>query len=77
MQKRIRSVIERYNRRYGATVVLTSHYLADVQALCKRVIVIHHGKVLFDGDLCLLGGTPLAFQGDPAAWADGRDVVGA
>jgi ABC-2 type transport system ATP-binding protein len=51
MQKRIRSFVAEYNRRYGATVLLTSHYMADVQALCKRVIVIHHGRLLFDGAL--------------------------
>ena len=51
MQKRIRSFVGEYNRRYGATVLLTSHYMADVQALCKRVIVIHHGRMLFDGAL--------------------------
>src|SRR5215471_20794454 len=51
MQKRIRSFIAEYNARYNATVLLTSHYMADVQALCKRVIVIHHGKLLFDGGL--------------------------
>lgn len=54
MQKRIRSFVGAYNQRYGATVVLTSHYMADVQALCKRVIIIHHGNVLFDGDLSAL-----------------------
>ena len=54
MQKRIRSFVAEYNRRYGATVLLTSHYMADVQALCKRVIVIHHGRILFDGDLSAL-----------------------
>ena len=54
MQKRIRSFIAEYNRRYGATVLLTSHYMADVQALCKRVIVIHHGRMLFDGALAEL-----------------------
>jgi ABC-2 type transport system ATP-binding protein len=54
MQKRIRSFIAEYNRRYGATVLLTSHYMADVEALCKRVIVIHHGRMLFDGDLSTL-----------------------
>ncbi len=51
MQRRIRIFIAEYNKRYGATVLLTSHYMADVEALCKRVIVIHHGKLLFDGEL--------------------------
>ena len=51
MQKRIRSFVADYNRRQGATVLLTSHYMADVQALCRRVVVIHHGRLLFDGDL--------------------------
>src|SRR6185503_3325277 len=41
-------------RRHGATVLLTSHYMADVQALCRRVIVIHHGRILFDGQLAAL-----------------------
>jgi len=51
MQRRIRTFIAQYNQRYGATVLLTSHYMADVQALCRRVIVIHHGHILFDGTL--------------------------
>jgi ABC-2 type transport system ATP-binding protein len=51
MQRRIRAFISEYSRRTGATVLLTSHYMADVEALCKRVIVIHHGRLLFDGDL--------------------------
>jgi ABC-2 type transport system ATP-binding protein len=51
MQRRIRGFIGEYNRRHNATVLLTSHYMADVQALCKRVIVIHHGQLLYDGDL--------------------------
>lgn len=55
MQRRIRSFIAEYNRRYDATVLLTSHYMADVVALCRRVIVIHHGRILFDGDLSALG----------------------
>ena len=54
MQKRIRSFVAEYNQRYNATVVLTSHYMADVEALCKRVIVIHHGQLLFDGELSAL-----------------------
>src|SRR5512134_13158 len=55
MQKRIRSFVAEYNRRYDATVLLTSHYMADVEALCKRVVVIHHGRILFDGPLARLG----------------------
>jgi len=51
MQRRIRTFVAEYNKHYGATVLLTSHYMADVEALCKRVIVIHQGKLLFDGDL--------------------------
>src|SRR5438128_5652585 len=62
MQKRIRHFIAAYNRRYGATVLLTSHYMADVEALCKRVIVIHHGRILFDGDLSTLGGQFAAYK---------------
>jgi ABC-2 type transport system ATP-binding protein len=51
MQKRIRAFVAEYNQRLGATVLLTSHYMADVQALCRRVVVIHHGRILFDGAL--------------------------
>jgi ABC-2 type transport system ATP-binding protein len=54
MQRRIRNFIAEYNRRFGATVLLTSHYMADVEALCKRVVIIHHGRLLFDGDLSVL-----------------------
>jgi ABC-2 type transport system ATP-binding protein len=54
MQRRIRAFISEYNRRFGATVLLTSHYMADVEALCRRVVVIHHGRLLFDGDLSRL-----------------------
>jgi len=54
MQRRIRRFIAEYNQRTGATVLLTSHYMADVEALCKRVIVIHNGKLLFDGMLSSL-----------------------
>jgi len=54
MQRRIRTFVAEYNKRYNATVLLTSHYMADVEALCKRVIVIHHGRILFDGDLSAL-----------------------
>jgi ABC-2 type transport system ATP-binding protein len=54
MQRRLRSFIAEYNRRTGAAVLLTSHYMADVEALCRRVVVIHHGRILFDGALAEL-----------------------
>ena len=50
-QRRIRGFIAEYATRYEATVLLTSHYMADVEALAERVIVIHHGALLFDGAL--------------------------
>jgi ABC-2 type transport system ATP-binding protein len=51
MQVAIRGFIGEYNQRHGATVILTSHYMADVTALTQRVIVIDHGRMLYDGDL--------------------------
>ena len=62
MQKRIRMFVAEYNERHGATVLLTSHYMADVEALCKRVIVIHHGKILFDGALTSLANEFAAYK---------------
>jgi ABC-2 type transport system ATP-binding protein len=62
MQKRIRAFVAEYNRRHGATVLLTSHYMADVEALCKRVIVIHHGRIMFDGALASLGDEFAAYK---------------
>ena len=54
-QRRIRTFLKEYNARHNATVLLTSHYMADVEALCKRVIVIHHGRIIYDGELARLG----------------------
>ena len=50
-QRRIRAFIAEYAFRHRATVLLTSHYMADVEALAERVIVIHQGALLFDGAL--------------------------
>lgn len=49
MQKKIREFLKEYNEKYHATILLTSHYMGDVEALCKRVIVINYGKILYDG----------------------------
>ena len=51
MQQQVRRFVADYNLRHGATVVLTSHYMADVTALARRVLVIDHGRLVFDGDL--------------------------
>jgi ABC-2 type transport system ATP-binding protein len=51
MQATIRAFIREYNVRYGATLILTSHYMDDVAALCPRVIVIDKGKLSYDGGL--------------------------
>jgi ABC-2 type transport system ATP-binding protein len=74
MQKRIRWFVAEFNRRHGATVLLTSHYMADVQALCKRVIVIHRGRLLFDGDLSLLATRFGATRTIEARLADGETL---
>ena len=50
-QARIREFLREYNRRTGATILLTSHYMADVTALCERIIIIHHGKLKYDGGI--------------------------
>ncbi len=54
MQMAIREFVTAYNQKYGATVILTSHYMADVTALTRRIVVIYEGKLLYDGDLQLL-----------------------
>ena len=51
MQAKMREFIRDYNQRFGAAVLLTSHYMDDVVALCPRVVVIDHGHLIYDGDL--------------------------
>lgn len=50
-QLKLRRFIREYNQTHGTTVILTSHYMADITSLCPRVILIHTGKILFDGEL--------------------------
>ncbi len=51
MQGAVREFIRRYNEQHGASVILTSHYMEDVAALCPRIIVIDHGHIVWDGPL--------------------------
>jgi len=48
--KQIRSFLKSINEEKGTTIVLTSHYMEDIKALCKRTIVINHGCKIYDGD---------------------------
>jgi ABC-2 type transport system ATP-binding protein len=51
MQTTLREFIRRYNEEHGATIILTSHNMADVASLTRRVILIDKGKLAYDGDL--------------------------
>ena len=51
MQKKLRDFLKEYNKKYKSTIILTSHYMEDVKELCERVIIIDHGKILYDGKL--------------------------
>jgi ABC-2 type transport system ATP-binding protein len=50
-QKTVRDFLRRHNAEQRTTILLTSHYMADIQELCDRVIIIDHGKLFFDGRL--------------------------
>jgi ABC-2 type transport system ATP-binding protein len=50
-QVSVREFLREYNQRYQATILLTSHYMADITALCKRVLVIREGQLIYDGGL--------------------------
>ena len=51
VKKRIREFIRQINELRHTTVLLTSHDIADIEALCDRLIIIHHGKIIYDGSL--------------------------
>ncbi|MFM1851962.1 MAG: hypothetical protein RIS54_1646 [Verrucomicrobiota bacterium] len=59
-QKAVRNFLREYNRRNRVTILLTSHYMADIKELCDRVIVIHKGTKIYDGALDRLEGEPEA-----------------
>ena len=48
-QVAVREFLQEYNQRYDATILLTSHYMADITALCDRVLLIHQGQLIYDG----------------------------
>jgi ABC-2 type transport system ATP-binding protein len=75
-QKAVRQFLRDYNRRYRVTILLTSHYMADIKELCERVIVIHKGIKIHDGALSSIehaGGAKkkiITFVPQPGAFAD-------
>lgn len=50
-QRRVRQFLKRYNAERSVTMMLTSHYMGDIEELCERVIIIDHGRIFFDGPL--------------------------
>src|SRR5699024_5902414 len=50
-QKKLRDFIKTYNQKLQATIIITSHYMEDIEELCNRVIVINNGNLVYDGDL--------------------------
>jgi len=54
MQKKLRKFFKEYNAKYETTILLTSHYMDDVKELCKRVMIIDNGELVYDGELSRL-----------------------
>ena len=75
-QARIREFLWEYNKRTGATILLTSHYMADVTALCERIIIIHHGNLKYDGGISSLSRriAPFKLIGILLAESNGHDL---
>ncbi len=72
-QARIRAFLQEYNRRTSATIILTSHYMADVTALCERVLIIHHGNLKYDGSLTDLSRRIAPYKVIGVALGEARD----
>ncbi len=86
-QKAVRDFLRDYNRKNRTTILLTSHYMADISQLCERVIVIDHGKKIYDGNLARISGAGArqriikfrprpALSGDRSFPADWKPVHG-
>ena len=78
-QQRVRDFLRRLNRELGTTILLTSHYMDDIQELCPRVLVIDQGRLRFDGPLNQLGALKAQEAGaatvsTEASWRAGGDV---
>lgn len=77
-QRAVRNFLRDYNQRHRVTILLTSHYMADIQELCERVIVIHKGTKIYDGALARLenaGGAKKKIITFVPALAEGAEVA--
>jgi ABC-2 type transport system ATP-binding protein len=76
-QVKIREFLREYNKRTGATILLTSHYMADVTALCERIIIVHHGRLKYDGGIANLSRriAPFKLIGVRLEKSNGRDLT--
>jgi ABC-2 type transport system ATP-binding protein len=77
----VREFLQEINRQEGTTVLLTTHDLSDIETLCRRVMVIDHGRLLFDGELSqlrdkILPVTSITFDVKTAPEAALRDLDG-
>lgn len=80
-QKKVREFVRDYNRRHQVTVLLTSHYMADIKELCERVIIMDHGRIFFDGRLAEIvnrfaGHKIIEIMGGNACGFEGIDALG-
>jgi ABC-2 type transport system ATP-binding protein len=75
MQATVRGFVRAYNERFGATVLLTSHYMEDVVQLCPRVVVIDRGRLIYDGDLRALALKVRPDKRIVVRFADGRGTA--
>lgn len=87
-QKSIRDLLKGLKERFGTTVMLTSHYLSDIEDLCERIILINHGSIAYDGPLSRVNDTlsdrktvTLALSETPSrdalsAWSEFRSLEG-
>ena len=72
-QKTVREFLRHHNATRGTTIVLTSHYMADIQELCRRVIIIDHGTIFFDGQLSEILDRFADFKLVTIEWAGGAN----
>lgn len=75
-RRRIREFLKHINKEKKVTVILTSHYLEDIEELCNRIIAIQKGKIVYDGSLKLISGDVLKQKHVTIAFDNESEVEG-